>query len=370
MEDRPLIVGAGPTGFAAALFLAMRGVPSRIVDQAAAPETESRALAVNPRTLELLAPTGCVEPMLAEGHAIHRTCFYSGWERIADIEFGDAHPLYPMLILPQARTVQLLTDALARHGLHPEFNTKFEGLAQDESSVMARLAHAGGDRETVRAPILLGADGAHSLVREALGIAFAGTSFPEPWPLYDLHLDDPFDFASAHVSFVKHGLIFLLALRPGLWRLFGDVPDLLDRLPPGTVRGEMVWQASFHISHHLVEREVQGRVVLAGDAAHIHSPVAARGMNLGIEDAFVFADCAVDALAGRMERLADYGRLRRPVHQSVISRVKTLTELARGQPDIVGWLRGMLIPGLTKFPPTAHAMLDLLTGLDHPVETR
>jgi hypothetical protein len=93
-------------------------------------------------------------------------------------------------------------------------------------------------------------------------------------------------------------------------------------------------------------------------------------MNLGIEDAYVFAECAADALAGTLDRLTDYGRLRHGVHRDVIRRIKMLTEIARGQPDVVGLLRHCLIPGLTRFGPTAHAMVELLTGLDHPVAVR
>jgi 2-polyprenyl-6-methoxyphenol hydroxylase-like FAD-dependent oxidoreductase len=110
--------------------------------------------------------------------------------------------------------------------------------------------------------------------------------------------------------------------------------------------------------------------VLAGDAAHIHSPVAARAMNLGIEDAFVFAECAHDALTGRWDRLDDYGRLRHKVHQKVIGRIRALTKLVRGPPDVVGALRRRLTPGMTKLSPAAHAMLELLTGLDHDVLRR
>ena len=111
-------------------------------------------------------------------------------------------------------------------------------------------------------------------------------------------------------------------------------------------------------------------MAIAGDAAHIHSPVAARGMNLGIEDAYVFAKCAADELHGGDRRLADYGRIRHAVHAGVVERIKKLTQLARGRPELVALFRRYLIPGLTKFPPTAHQMMKLVTGLDHAVEVK
>jgi 2-polyprenyl-6-methoxyphenol hydroxylase-like FAD-dependent oxidoreductase len=151
--------------------------------------------------------------------------------------------------------------------------------------------------------------------------------------------------------------------------VFGNVPDLLDHLPPGTQVGASAWTSSFHISHRVAAHETSGRVALAGDAAHIHSPAAARGMNLGIEDAWVFAECAADSLAGQPGRLEDYGRLRHAVHERVVSRIRLLTELARGRPGLVGLLREHLLPGLTRFGPSAHAMVALLTGLDHEVRS-
>jgi len=154
------------------------------------------------------------------------------------------------------------------------------------------------------------------VVRETLHLDFKGSSFPEAWPLYDIELDCSLDLESAHVSFVQSGLVFLLCIRDGLWRLFGNVPDLLEHLPPRTKAGRISWQSSFHIGHRVAAQDVVGHVAIAGDAAHIHSPVAARGMNLGIEDAYVFAKCAADELNGGGRRLADYGRICTPPSRS------------------------------------------------------
>lgn len=217
--------------------------------------------------------------------------------------------------------------------------------------------------------MLLGADGAHSQVREALGYSFDGSAFPWTWPLCDVGLDDPLELDAAHVSFVADGLVFLLALRPGLWRVFGNVPDPLRRLPKGVKPGEILWRSAFHISHRIASGEAKGRVALAGDAAHIHSPIAARGMNLGVEDAYVFAECAAGALAGNWRRLEQFGQLRRDAHRQVVGRIKALSELARGRSSFGRALRRILIPAIIKFPPAAAAMRALLTGLDHDVRT-
>jgi 2-polyprenyl-6-methoxyphenol hydroxylase-like FAD-dependent oxidoreductase len=368
MQDRPLIVGAGPTGLAAALFLAHKGVSPRVIDRAPAPERQSRALIVNPRTLDLLEPTGVADAILAEGHRLRRVCFYENWSPVAELAL---EPKMRFLVaLPQARVETLLREALFARGVEVERGLRFEKLAQDGEGVVATLADADGARENARAPLLLGADGAHSRVRDALAIAFEGSSFPEDWPLCDLRLDDPLDPESVHVCFIRGGLIVMLALAPGLWRAFGNVPDLLYRLPPGTKLGATEWMSSFHIGHRVAARETSGRVLLAGDAAHIHSPIGARGMNLGVEDAHVFAECAADALGGNPSRLDDYDRLRRDVHRDVVGRMKTLTTFSRGRPNVLGASRPWLIALMTRFPPIARVLRDTLTGLDHEVRTR
>jgi 2-polyprenyl-6-methoxyphenol hydroxylase-like FAD-dependent oxidoreductase len=369
MSNTPLIVGAGPTGLSAALFLSRKGVLSRVIDQAREPATQSRAQVINPRSLELLEPTGVVDAMLAEGHGIHGARFYDEqWKPIAELELGKAHPRFGMTVLPQACTERLLAQALEERGLQPERGVRLESLAQDTTGVTAMLVHADSEREVARAPLLLGVDGAHSHVREALGVGFEGSGFPESWPLYDIHLNDPLDLNIAHIAFVESGLVFLLGIRPGLWRVLTNVPNPLEWLPSNTQRGEVSWQSSFHISHRLATRETIGHVALAGDAAHIHSPVAARGMNLGIEDAYVFADCAADALNDHWDRLDDFGRLRHEVHAKVVGRVRALTTLARGRSSFVRTMRRHVIPAIIKFPPAAHAMVGLLTGLDHDVK--
>jgi 2-polyprenyl-6-methoxyphenol hydroxylase-like FAD-dependent oxidoreductase len=364
-----LIVGAGPTGLAAGLFLAQRGIACRIIDKAAAPATTSRAQLVNPRTLELLDGIGCAAPIVAEARPIHGVAFYQHWERVAGLAFGEVHPQFKMSVVPQTRVEAILTAALAEKGIVPERRLEFEKYSQDETGVDAVLLQPGRQRGTVRTALLFGADGANSMVRRNTGVAFIGSDFPEEWPLYDIHLPNcTLDPGEAHVAFVDGGLVILLCIRDGVWRLFGDVSGLLGRLPPGTRAGEVVWQSSFHIAHRLAEREVDGRVVIGGDAAHIHSPVAARGMNLGIEDAFVFAACAADALKGDLARLADYGRLRQAAHRQVVSEVERLTQLARGRPSVIGIFRQMFVPFMTTFPPTARAVRNLVTGLDHNVD--
>lgn len=365
----PLIVGAGPTGLAAALFLAERGVRARIVDRAPEPNRNSRAQVVNPRSLELLEASGVAAAVVAEGRSIRGVRFYEDWRPLAGLEITGLALRHPMTVLPQARTEALLAEALRRHGIEVERAVEFLGLTQDEREVRVALRGPGGE-EAASASLLFAADGAHSPVRKALGFGFPGDGFPETWPLLDVALDDPLDLDRAHVNLVDGGLVFLLAIRPGLWRVFGNLPDLRALLPRRANPGAVEWESSFHIGHRAADRLVEGRVALGGDASHIHSPVGGRGMNLGIEDAFVYAACAADALSGAPGRLADYARLRHPVHGQVVARMRRLTTLARGRPRWLGAARRYVMPAIAAFPPAAQLMRRTLTGMDHQVRTR
>jgi 2-polyprenyl-6-methoxyphenol hydroxylase-like FAD-dependent oxidoreductase len=369
MEKTPtLIVGAGPTGLATALFLAKRGIRSRLVDKSETASQTSRAQVVNPRTLELLNDTGLTDAIVSEGRAIHGVKFYEAWKPLAALEFKELPSKYSMTVIPQARTEVLLSDALDRIGIAAERGKCLDKLNQTDDHVEATFN--GQLSETISARFVLGADGAHSTVRSALGIEFAGHGFPETWPLYDIHLADPLDLDHAHVSFFEEGLVFMLGITPGLWRVFSNLFDPLTLLPAGSSPGAIDWQSSFHIGDKQANRLVEGRVALAGDAAHIHSPIGARGMNLGIEDAYVFSACVADALAGDMSRFDQYHDLRHPVHAKVVSRMDRLTTLARGKPGWLGLLRNHLIPAVASFGPLAHVMQDFVTGLDEPIRTR
>ncbi|UGB39217.1 FAD-dependent oxidoreductase [Frateuria soli] len=366
-----LIAGAGPTGLAAALLLARRGIPVRIVDKSTAPSGHSKALAVNPRTQELLEDTGVTARMLATGWdvcglSLHR----QGHEDVAVPTSPLLETGRSLLSLSQSRTESMLADALRAQGVSVERGVKLDALAQDEDGVTVGLVHPDGSVERTRAPLLYGADGAHSTVRQALGLAFPGDELPEPWQLWDLHLATPLAPDRAHLFLLPDGFLFALRVRGDLWRVMGNGARPLAALPDGTVCGDVRWRSHFHIAHRVAERAGVGRVLLGGDAAHIHSPLGARGMNLGIEDAYVFADCAADALNGRLSRLAGYAQLRHPVHRQVVRRVGALTRLMHGRPATLRELRDVLVPRLMRFGPARRQFLRVAGGLDHPVRTR
>ena len=362
-----LIVGAGPSGLAAALFLTRRGVPVRIIDAAAGPTTTSKALAVNPRTLELLEDTGVADRIRAEGQQVEAVRISRAgriaatlrprWSRIA--------PNRPMTALPQARTEALLAEALAALGVAVDRPLALTALTQDANAVQAALSSG----ETVTVPLLLGADGAHSAVRHALNLSFEGDSSPTLWDLMDVE-GPPADARTVRVDLQPAGPVVILPLSPGVFRRIGFGGDLLNRLPADVAPGRVRWESTFRVSHRLAPTMAVGRVALAGDAAHIHSPVGGRGMNLGIEDGFVFAACGADALAGQSGRLEDYSRLRHPVDAAWVRTARAMTATIE-KPGFIGRLALQFAPPLlARLPFLLDAAIRRAMGLDHPVRVR
>lgn len=362
-----LIVGAGPTGLAAALFLTRRGVPVRIIDAAEQPTRTSRALGVNPRTLKLLEDSGVSAAIEAEGQAMRAFRIHRQGRPLATltIDWAALGADHRMVILPQARTEALLTRALATLGVTVERGLGLTGLSQSPDAVTAALS----DGSTLAVPVLFAADGAHSIARKALALDFAGDAWDEPWHLLDVDLTGP-AADEGWIDLRPTGPFVCLPFSGQTFRLIGFGPPPLENLPADWTAGTVHWSSEFRISHRMVAAMNVGRACLGGDAAHIHSPIGARGMNLGIEDAFVFAACAADFLAGQPGRLDDYGRIRRPVDAAVVGRVRSLTGAVRDTSSRADLMRRMLIPAVTRLPFIVNRVLKVGMGLDHPVTVR
>ena len=339
----------------------------RILDEAAEPTRTSKALGVNPRTLKLLEATGVTARIEAEAQAMRALRLHRRGRPVAtlEVDWAAIGAEHRMVILPQARTEALLTEALAGFGVRPERGLGLVALDQDESGVTARLS----DGSQARAAVLFGADGAHSETRKALGLGFPGDAWEEPWQLIDVDLTGP-PAEEGWIDLRETGPFVCLPFSGRTFRLIGFGRALLDNLPDGWTADEVRWRSDFRISHRMVERMALGRVCLGGDAAHIHSPIGARGMNLGIEDAFVFAACAADFLAGEVGRLEDYGRLRQPIDAAVVRNVRAVTSAVRDTSRTADLMRRLFLPLAVRTPAIRNGVLRIGMGLDHPVRVR
>jgi 2-polyprenyl-6-methoxyphenol hydroxylase-like FAD-dependent oxidoreductase len=255
----------------------------------------------------------------------------------------------------------LLAEAVSKCGVQIERGVKLEQVEANQNQATAILQNGDERRETFTASYLLGADGSHSTVREKLNIGFPGSAFEEPWQLYDVALDLSLPHDEAHAFLFEEGAMFMVRLEEDVWHVLGNVPNLLNHLPPGTRAGKIKWESEFGISHRMAEHFQKGCACLAGDAAHIHAGLGARGMNLGIEDAYVFAELASKG------RLKDYERLRRQIVKSVMHTVERMTEVPRGRSMLAKSFR-VLAPFLAPFASFARGGASKwILGLDHKV---
>lgn len=352
-----LIVGAGPVGLAAALELDRRGQAVRLIDRAAQLPPESRAIGINPRSLDILEASGASERILAEGLRINRVRLLSRGRTLGLIDFGRLPHRFPfMTALPQRRTQAILEALLAERGIAVERAVAFEGFAEHPGEIRCRLSGPGGG-EDAAVPRLIGCDGAHSAVRKAAGIAFEGRAYEHDWTLMDAEAEWPFPPDEAVFAFSEAGSLFAIPLERGAWRLVRNGPDPAALAPMGARIGRVLWQSAFRISHRLAARFRQGAVLVAGDAAHIHSPAGARGMNGGIEDAATLAWLIARGEEGR------YDALRRPAARRVLAQVDRQTR----QADAAAWLlpiREWLARGLLPLAPVQAIAARFITALD------
>jgi 2-polyprenyl-6-methoxyphenol hydroxylase-like FAD-dependent oxidoreductase len=210
-----LIAGAGPVGLAGALELARLGHLVRIVDKAEVRSVHSKAIAVNPRSMDLLELSGALERLMAESIRINRVSMHSGYRCLFTIDLSRLdHPRNYLLSLPQSETEAILEDALAERGVRVERRTELTGFDQDGDVLRATLVRD-GQRECVTASHLLGADGAHSTVRHGLGFEFPGGVYPNRWEVADLSLDTPLAKDEVNIFFLPSGGILFVIPLPG-----------------------------------------------------------------------------------------------------------------------------------------------------------
>lgn len=346
-----LVVGAGPTGLTLATSLLSRGVDAMVVDKLPSGANTSRAAVVNARSLELLEDLDVSRRLVKAGLAAPRFTMRQGSRVLIPVDFSDLPTPYPYsLMISQAETEQALEERLNELGSNVIRPKTLICLRPDATGVAATF----DDGDTIRAGYLVGADGMHSTIRHQAGIGLTGGEFAESFTLADVRLvgDAPAD--EVILFYGSEGLTVLAPLPGGIHRVVAPaaqapsvptiefVQHLLDSrgFGPGcTVVTELVWGSRFRIQHRVADTYRAGRLILAGDAAHVHSPAGGQGMNLGITDAVALAEAlaegseaALDAycatqrararqvlkLTGRLTRVSTMPRPLRPVRNSAM----------------------------------------------------
>jgi 2-polyprenyl-6-methoxyphenol hydroxylase-like FAD-dependent oxidoreductase len=300
-----LIAGAGPTGLVLALWLTSLGVRVRIIDKTAEPGTTSRALAVQARTLELYRQIGLADAVVAGGRQIAAINLWASGTQVAHVVIGELgagiSPFPFVLIYPQDAHERLLIDRLAQAGIEVERETSLLSFEETDGRVHARLDHADGTIASCDAAYIAGCDGAHSRVREGLGIGFPGGTYDRLFYVADVDARGPVMNGELHVALDTQDFLALFPLKQeGRVRLVGTVRDeaghASEQVSWQDVHTRVIdwmrldvthvhWLSTYRVHHRVADRFRTGRAFLLGDAAHIHSPVGGQGMNTGIGDA-------------------------------------------------------------------------------------
>ncbi|MEV6889478.1 FAD-dependent monooxygenase [Kribbella sp. NPDC051137] len=378
-----VVVGAGPTGLTMAVELARRGVAVRLIDASPAPISDTRALGVQPRTLELFERLGLASDAVAQGVPVTEFRLFSEGKQFLSLSLRDLETPHPyLLMLPQPQVEALLRGRLEELGVEVQHGVELARLEQTPQDVAVTLAHSNGNTEQVSARWVVGCDGAHSTVRKQLGVGFVGEAFEENFAVADLRMDWQLPHDVFHSYLDRGQFVAYFPMPGGLHRITiaypaGKAPEgevTLDELqaavdvcaPAGAKVGEVKEARRFRIQQRKVARHSVGRVFLAGDAAHIHSVVGGQGMNTGIQDAFNLGwkIAAVVHDRAHPELLDSYAVERSPVAQRLVRGTRRATRVTLLHSPLATALRRNLAPRITSRPAMQRTLARALTQLD------
>jgi 2-polyprenyl-6-methoxyphenol hydroxylase-like FAD-dependent oxidoreductase len=370
-----VVVGAGPVGLVAACELARRGIRMRIIDKLAEPTDESRAIAVHARSCDMLDRMGVLDDLIATGVKSTGMKMFAGRKKMFRVPLDGVDSPFPYtLVTAQTETERVLTEHLTALGVTVDRGLALTGLSQDDDLVHLTLQRADGTTEHVDTPWVIGTDGGHSTVRHLVGTRLQGSFKGERFILGDVEVEPHFDNTNMYTYFSPDGPVVTLPMRGGRVRFLAqihDAPGTPLNLNPAKEELQKIvderigvvtittphWLTCFEIHHGQVPAYRWGRVFLAGDAAHIHSPAGGQGMNTGMQDAFnlcwklamVIKGDAGDAL------LDSYHAERYPVGKAVIDFTSVLTKIGTLK-GVARIARNAIVRVVGNIPPAVRLM--------------
>jgi 2-polyprenyl-6-methoxyphenol hydroxylase-like FAD-dependent oxidoreductase len=374
-----LIVGAGPVGLFLANECARRGLRWRLVEARSSQSEHSKALAIFPRTLEIFDMAGIAAPFLEAANRVTWVTVVAHQRQLARIRFTPDETPYPFVaMVPQDVTERLLAEQLRRQGGAVEYDTTFISAVQHGGYMTATLEH-NGQKTELTAAFVVGCDGAHSAVRHLLNLSFEGAQYDDSFMLADIETNQALPASEMQLCPSEFGPLAIFPMSATRRRIVatverpeGDAPPLdlvrtllAQRGPPGIEALSMRWSSYFRIHHRHVDRLRVGRMFIAGDAAHIHSPFGGQGMNTGLQDVWNLVWKLDLVLRGRgNEQLLDsYSAERCPVIKRVIDTTHLITRVMGTRSRFAQSLRDAVIPLASRLPPFQHAFVQRLSQL-------
>ena len=391
--DAVLIAGAGPTGLTLALWLTKLGIRARIIDKNPEPAPFSRALGVQARTLEFYQQLGeLADDVVQRGVKVAGINLWRRGRRVARVPLEDAgagledagaglSPFPFVLIFAQDQHEVLLIDRLAQLGVTVERSTELIGFEQNANSVTAELRHADGSSERAEFAYLAGCDGAHSAVREAMGIGFPGGTYSHLFYVADVDATGAPVDQDIHVDLDDADLLAIFPMSGQSIRLVGTIPEDATRFEDVSQRPieqmklniiRVNWFSTYRVHHRIADRFHDGRAFLLGDAAHIHSPVGAQGMNTGIGDSVNLAWKLADVLNNRASAslLDTYAVERMAFARRLVATTDRAFTIVSQEGNLARIVRTMIVPRLLPIVFSFHAMRRFLFRTVSQIEIR
>lgn len=374
-----LIAGAGPVGLFLANECARRGIRFRLIEERAGQSVHSKALAIFPRTMEILEMAGLVGPFLDQANRVTGVSVITHGRRLAHMRFAPEETPYSFVaMVPQNVSENLLLDELRRRGGNVEYDTKFVTAAQSGDLVNATVER-NGERASVTASIVVGCDGAHSAVRRTAGLSLEGGEYRASFMLADIETNQALPSDELQLCPGESGPLAIFPMSATRRRVVatidqteGEAPSLelvrnilAERAPAGIEALALHWSSYFRIHHRNAAQMRVGRIFIAGDAAHIHSPFGGQGMNTGLHDAWNLVWKLDLFLRGHgTEALLDsYQTERLPVIEGVIRTTDLLTKVMGTPNKLAQVLRDTFIPMVSRLVPFQHAFVERLSEL-------
>ena len=375
-----LIAGAGPSGLALAAELSRRGIKPVIVDKQAVGANTSRACVVHARTLEVLEPLGITQDLLAEGVQVPIFRIRDRDRSLLTVDFSGIPSVYQFtLMIPQNRVETILLEHLENLGCGVVRPCELVGFAASPFQVEAQVQINGAAR-SIGAQWLIGCDGMHSRVREQSGIAFSGGEYEASFVLADVRMDWPLSRDEVTLFYSAKGLVVVAPLPNEHFRIVATVDEaseipsqdfmqaILDArgpaIDPGRIH-DIAWSSRFHIHHRVAQSPRKGRILLCGDAAHVHSPAGGQGMNTGIQDSVSLAEALTKTLQdGDEARLDAWAARRHKVASDVVTLTDRMTRVATMKSPTGQTLRNMAVAFAGHLPAVRAAVAKTLSELD------
>jgi 2-polyprenyl-6-methoxyphenol hydroxylase-like FAD-dependent oxidoreductase len=383
---RPVvIVGAGPTGVLA-IELARRGVEVRVLDKQPSRPNETRAIGIHARTLEVMHQLGIVEEFLTLGHRVGGVIFHLRGRRRAQVRFGGLDTPFPFLLtLSQERTQRILDERLEGLGVRIDRGVEVVDMRHDAGGAELLITRQGGESEqTLHADWVVGCDGVHSIVRRRLGFSFDGEDYGQDWLMAEVRTEWPMRSDRFHIFAHSPAVLAMFPLSSSRWRLFlaqvpnrgpeRRAPDMqeIERLvaqrgPQGMRLTDPTLLAAFRCYLRSTKTMRSGRVLIAGDAAHVHSPAGGQGLNTGLHDAFNLGWKLALVTQGQAPPalLDTYQAERVPIATSVLALTHGLVRTFSMPSPGKRFLRDQLLPIAMATPVAQHRYTRRLSQLSH-----